>query len=363
MSSKKFVKYFMGLIVLFLGFHIVMWETCTKYVLADVSKVGDLARLSYSSDLVDNSHKDYTIDLLKRHIKSSLYDYNESIDLITIGDSFSNGRAKAKNRYYQDYIATYSNINVLNIETTYNKRNTPLETVVYMLNSGLLDEIKPKSILIQSVERFTIQRFGKVPLNIELNASKQELKKFFKKYPYSLYIPENNIINTGNYRAFLYNILYQFQNNAYFSRIIKEDLSKEMFSVGDGKKILIIGESISNIKKTNHKSIRIINENLNTLAQLLDKKGIKLYFMPAVDKFNVYRKYILNDNLPQSSFFELLREQKKDYIFIDTKNILSKKIDKGDIDVYYVDDSHWAYKASNEIFSKILFNDDTKRRK
>lgn len=355
MNSKKFVKYFMVLIILFLGFHVVMWETCTKYVLADVGKVGDLARLSYSSDLVDNSHKDYTIDLPKRHIKSSLYDYNESIDLITIGDSFSNGRAKAKNRYYQDYIATYSDIKVLNIETTYNKRNTPLETVVYMLNSGLLDEIKPKSILIESVERFTIQRLGKAPLNLELNATKQQLKTFFKEHPYSLHIPENNMINTGNYKALLYKVLYRYRNDAYFSRIIKENLTKKMFSVGDGKKILIIKESISNIKKTNQDSIGILNNNLNILAQLLDKKGIKLYYMPAADKFNVYRKYIANEKLPKSSFFELLREQKKDYIFIDTKKILSKKIDSSAIDIYYVDDSHWTYKASNEIFSQVLF--------
>ncbi len=355
MSSKDFAKYFMVLVVLFLGFHIIVWETCTKYVLADPAKVGDLARLSYSEDLADKQHKDYSIDLPKRHIKSSLYDYNESIDLITVGDSFSNGRAKAKNRYYQDYIATNSNIYVLNIEMTYNKRDTPLETVVYMLNSGLIDEIKPKYLLIESAERFTIQRLGENRLNMELNASKEQLKKFFKEHPYSLHIPENNMINTGNYKALLYKILYKFRNNAFFSRIFKENLSEKKFSVGDGKQILIIREAIENIKKTNADGIAILNDNLNTLSHALKKKGIKLYYMPAADKFNVYRKYIMNDKLPKSTFFEMLREQKKDYTFIDTKKILSNKIDKSEIDVYYVDDSHWSYRASDEIFSKILF--------
>lgn len=355
MSSKNFVKYFMVLVVLFLAFHIVMWETCTKYVLADPAKVGDLARLSYSEDLADKQHKDYSIDLPKRHIKSSLYDYNKSIDLITIGDSFSNGRAKAKNRFYQDYIATYSNINVLNIETSYKRHSAPLETVVYMLNSGLLDEIKPKYLLIESVERFTIQRLGKNRLNMELNTSKEQLKKFFKEHPYTLHIPENNMINTGNYKALLYKILYKLRDDAYFSRIFKENLTKKMFSVGDGKKILIIREAITNTKKTNEDTIAILNDNLNLLSDALKKKGIKLYYMPAVDKFNVYRKYIMNDKLPKSTFFELLRKKKKDYAFIDTKKILSKKIDKGCMDVYYVDDSHWSYRASDEIFSKILF--------
>lgn len=355
MSSKEFVKYFMILVVLFLVFHIIMWETCTKYLLDEPAKVGDLARLSYSEDLADKQHKDYSIDLPKRHIKSSQYDYNRSIDLITIGDSFSNGRAKAKNRFYQDYIATYSDISVLNIETTYLKRNTPLQTVVYMLNSGLLDEIKPKYLLIESVERFTIQRLAKKKVNMELNISKEVLKKFFKEHPYTLHIPENNMINTGNYKALLYKILYKFRDDAFISRIFKEKLSEKKFSVSDGKQILIIREAIENIRKTNDKTITTLNDNLNTLSRALAKKGITLYYMPAADKFNVYRKYILNDKLPKSTFFEMLREQKRDYVLIDTKKILSKKVDSDELDVYYVDDSHWSYKASDEIFSKIRF--------
>lgn len=355
MNSKQFVKYFVVIVILFLVFHIIIWETMTKRVLEDVGKVGDLARLSYANDLADPAHYDYTIDLPRRHIKSSEYDYNESIDLITVGDSFSNGRAKAKNRYYQDYIATNSNINVLNIETTYNRGNTPLETVVYMLNSGLLDEIKPKYILVQTAERFVMQRFATGKLNTELNTTKEELKSFFKEHPYSLDLPSNNFINTGNYKALLYKLLYQFRNDAYISRIFKLDLTKKLFSVGDGKKILVIRESITNVNKTNKESIKTLNDNLNTLAKLLKEKEIKLYFMPSVDKFNLYRNYISNEKLPRSSFFELLRAQNKDYVFIDTKEILSTKIEEGEIDMYYVDDSHWTYKSSSEIFSKILF--------
>jgi hypothetical protein len=51
----------------------------------------------------------------------------------------------------------------------------------------------------------------------------------------------------------------------------------------------------------------------------------------------------------------MLREQKRDYVLIDTKKILSKKVDSDELDIYYVDDSHWSYKASDEIFSKIRF--------
>jgi hypothetical protein len=36
---------------------------------------------------------------------------------------------------------------------------------------------------------------------------------------------------------------------------------------------------------------------------------------------------------------------KKDYIFIDTKQILQTFLEKDIKDIYYPDDSHWSYKA------------------
>jgi len=98
-----------------------------------------------------------------------------------------------------------------------------------------------------------------------------------------------------------------------------------------------------------------LNNNLNALSKILKKKNIKLYFMPAVDKYNLYSKYIVNNTYPQSIFFEELRKLPKEYTFIDTKTILLEELKKGVKDIYHSDDTHWSYKASEAIFKKVKF--------
>ena len=99
-----------------------------------------------------------------------------------------------------------------------------------------------------------------------------------------------------------------------------------------------------------------MNDNLNLLSKKFKEKGIIFYFMPAVDKYDLYSKYIIDNNYPESTFFEKLRPLKKDYRFIDTKTILLKELQKGEKDVFYSDDTHWSYKASEAIFKKIKFD-------
>jgi hypothetical protein len=87
------------------------------------------------------------------------------------------------------------------------------------------------------------------------------------------------------------------------------------------------------------------------LARILKIKKINLYFMPVVDKYNLYSKFIKNNHHKNSNFFELLRQEKKDYIFIDTKSILIQKVTKKDI--FWADDTHWNTKAIKSIFSNL----------
>jgi len=44
------------------------------------------------------------------------------------------------------------------------------------------------------------------------------------------------------------------------------------------------------------------------------------------------------------------------YKFIDTKKILTRMIDNNITDVYYSDDTHWSWKASQEIFKKDMYD-------
>ena len=90
------------------------------------------------------------------------------------------------------------------------------------------------------------------------------------------------------------------------------------------------------------------------MAQKLKEKNIQLIFMPAVNKYDLYSSFIVNNKYPMDQFFDRIRTLQKDYIFIDTKDILLKQLDKGEKDIYYIDDTHWSYKSSDVVTDDII---------
>lgn len=100
-------------------------------------------------------------------------------------------------------------------------------------------------------------------------------------------------------------------------------------------------------------NVEIVNKNFNDLAESLAKKGIKLIFMPAVNKYDLYSGFIKNNPYPLDKFFDNLRKFDKKYIFIDTKKILLEKLNAGEKDMYHVDDTHWSNKSA-EVVSTVI---------
>jgi hypothetical protein len=346
MREKKYLYIFTLLTLLFVGFHFIIWNLFTKelFTYKDNMRVGDLGRMSYLTKSL-TVRKINESNLSSKHIKYT----NDvtSIDVITIGDSFSNGGGGGINRYYQDFIETKQNLKVMNIQQG---GKGFIETALLLDESGILDTLKPSVIILETIERHAIQRYSK-KINWNVKLSPYSLVFLDEKGERSE-LPSPSFINNLNYNALLYNILYNYDENAVFSKVYIANLSKNLFS-NHTNRLLFYYNDLKYIPLSNDESIALLNDNLNNLQKILDKKNIQLYFMPAVDKYNLYSEYIQNNNYPKSTFFERLRPLKKNYKWIDTKMILSEML-KNDIkDVYYSDDTHWSSKASEEIFKKI----------
>lgn len=351
MRVKSYLYIVFGGILLFLLFHFVAWETCTKQIFDNKKGyVGELGRLSYMNTMFHPRKSTFTLS--QKHIS---YEFSKNdidirkIDLLTIGDSFSNGAAEGKNPFYQDYLAEKYNIKVLNIHPVYGK--SALDTLVMLHNSTLLQSWKPKVIILESVERRAIDRFSRV-VNFSQNMALKELKKQVSVKHSTLPVP--SYINTLNYNSVLYKILYHFDDNAFFSKAYYSELKASLFS-GTGNGLLFYEKDIENISFSTEQSVDRLNKNLNTLSALLKQNGISLYFMPAVDKYNLYSEYIPDNPYPESVFFELLRPLSKTYQLIDTKALLKPLLDHKEKDIYYSDDSHWSYKASKYIVEQTQF--------
>lgn len=339
-------------------FHAFTYYIFTSKVYLDPNYkfIGDLGRTSYMSDMLFERNVNET-NLDKHHIKFT--DFNgQKVDLLTIGDSFSNGMGFGLNRYYQDYIATLYNIDILNI-CQLDMTNNAIETISLLANSNYLEHIGVKYVLIEAVQRSVLENLSRddmdfsKKLNVDFTHLIQNTKDIYTLK--ALHENKITIINNLNLNALKYNLRYLINGYGNISSFYREKLSKDLFTTKANKEIIFYHDDIKKLSYETEDNIKMLNNNLNKLAQKLAEKNIKLIFMPVVDKYSLYREYIVSHTYPESKFFEYLRTLDKEYMVIDTKKILLKELDNEVKDVFYSDDTHWSYKASEVIAKDELF--------
>ena len=85
----------------------------------------------------------------------------------------------------------------------------------------------------------------------------------------------------------------------------------------------------------------------------LKEKGVILIVLPAPDKYDIYCKFIDKNIFPKNNFFDYMKEEKKEYLYINSKDLLLEHVDNGAKDVYFADDTHWSPIASKIMAKKI----------
>lgn len=337
MTFRTFSSRFYCVCILFICLNAFIWFIWTKDITDPARGHGDLVRIGYLYDFF--SPDILSPELPRHHIP--IRDYSgQHIDVLTIGDSFSAGGL------YQDYFATHLNLNVLNISTQRGSDFFPVEMVARLINSGYLDQIKPRYLLFESTEKKAVSRLADYfsltetttaqQLHDELTARKDSTADRFRAYRF---------INNGNWKFIINNIQYCFRDTAYNGMVLISRLNKTFFSTRRGDRLAFYKDDLKAAKNTTPHAMAKINDNLNRLADILRHKGITLVFMPAPDKLTMYEPYLVSRRYPKSIFFEELRKLPKRYVFIDTKQILSRELAAGTQDLYYLDDTHWTWKA------------------
>lgn len=348
MSSKKFVTIFSIILSIFTLTNFIVWHFYTEKILTRDGDyiTGDLSRLGYISHLIHPRLN--IIDLPKQH--DQVLNPTTFYSFVTIGDSFSFGHSGGKNRFYQDYIASLFNTQVLNVRQ-YPKTVNYIETIVALANSGFLKKYNVQYVLIESTQRHVSERFNKT-IDFSLTLPLEQLESFYtqaKEHRFDL--PLVSPINNGNLKFLLYSLLYPFSDKAFFSDVYKTQLSQSLFSGDNGKELLYYHKDLTSIKKNTHEALSHANEQFNQLASLLKAHNITLIVMPAVNKYDVYRPYIAKNKSPKDPFWDILRSMEHQYILLDTQAILENSLKRGEKDLFYIDDTHWSYKASEIIIN------------
>ena len=358
MGHRKFAVYTVVILIIFVAVNYLIWKCATEVLLTKKFAGGDLARMGYQ--LGSKEHIKLSFDLPIRHLEMKDFS-GQPVDVMTIGDSFSNGGGEGRNSYYQDYLASINKFTVLNVYPYPCKDHimgvAPITTLTILYNSGYLDLIKPKYILIQSTERNCILRFTP-PFSFTQSADRDDIKKYYAKNSGidPNYLPKVGFINQGNFNFLFRNFMYLFSDNALRRLVYKKRLTQPLFSVKNSQTLLFHGDDLKNLSLATPEAIGKLNDNLNRLSDILAGKGIRLVFMPVVDKYNLYSDFIIGNPYPRSVFFEELRPLPHRYQLIDTKSILLVHLKKGEKDIFRADDTHWSWKASKRIFETIRFD-------
>jgi len=345
MRHKRYVLIFAGVMVMFVAVNYGIWVTCTRDLLTDRRyDGGDLTRMGYVVD--SKMYRHNMVNLPRRHL--SLKEYTgQRVDMITIGDSFSQGGGGGLNRYYQDYVASRFDMTVLNLD---HYRDVDfITTICLFLNNGFLDQVRPRYVLIGATER----GMKEMAKSIDFTRTEPfDTVRGYKVYPHVSHPPNVPFINNGNFKLLLNSLWFRFRDHGLFSDVHVADLSRGFFSVKNSDKLLYLPYkpdfSAADVMK--------LNENMNILADRLQAHGIQLIYMPYVDKYTLYSEWVVHRKYPESQFFELLRPLPKRYRFIDTKVLLREELEKGEKDIFYADDTHSSWKASKKIFENVSFD-------
>lgn len=330
---------------IFIGINYVIWKTVTEDLITNHHfDGGDLSRMGYVPG--SKMYRHTRTDLPRKHLELKDYD-GRHIDMLTIGDSFSNGGGEGYNRFYQDYIASYHNFDVLNFNPP--KDLDFISTIAILLNNGFLQQAQPRYILIGATEigwKEWVQQ-----IDFGLRKSMPELSKDPARNNIGR-LPQVPFMNNGNMKFLFFSILYRFSDNALFSKVYKAKLTRQFFSVPDKNTLLYI--PYRHVPSSG--DVERLNQNLNELSDRLNSKGIRLIFMPFPDKYTLYARWMEKKRFPESLFFEYLRPLPKRYKFIDTKALLREALERNEIDVYNADDTHSSWKASKRIFDVVTFD-------
>ncbi|WP_158645761.1 hypothetical protein [Selenomonas ruminantium] len=358
MNSRKFSMLIASVLGVFILLNIVLWQGYTKDIFYGQDAHGDLKRMG--GVYVPPSQTKPVKYTTEHYEFPEVMDNLEAIqaDVLTIGDSFSNGTG---GNYYQDYLCSTYGWKILNVPSR--PYNNALQMMYSLQETGLLAKIKPKVIILESLAANMEERFGSDKMQIytlSLSGLKQAQNqgKISTKTKNEISADKlaPGIMIKSNLEVVKTLIHHQRHPQDYRinDKVGLLNLSQPLFSNEGWEDKLLVHLPDSNVHFS-EQTIKNINNNINAAAELCREQGIVLVFMPVANKADVYYPYI-KDVPPDWQVNKTMQELDalpKDYLLVNTEQILQQSLTEGDPaavkDLFWLDDLHFSWKAQQII--------------
>ncbi|WP_343586799.1 hypothetical protein [Flavobacterium sp.] len=270
---------------------------------------------------------------------------NKKFKILTIGDSFSNRGSIGYNNMLADHFS------VLNADTF--RTENQFQTIVKLINGDFFSSYKIDYVILQNIERNIIYNaentdFEKKIYVNEIDSLIKNHHGKYQNYGYELF-SKTTLRFPFTFPKFFFKKNY-LSNNKVFNLELNHDI---LFS-NNSNKLLFYNLDLYALERNNTMAkVESLNNKLNFLAKKLEQKNVKLIVLPAPDKYDMYYSYIEDKtNFVKPLFFENLKKVNKNYIYIDSKELLSKNM-RNKKDIYYFGDTHWSPVAAKLIAEEI----------
>lgn len=311
---------------------------------------GDLIRIGYIIDLFP-TYGQYFEDEYKQPKQYTAISENtdqKEFNILAIGDSFSEQSSFG----YKNQLA--QNFDLLYIDRFLSIEDNPVQTLYAMIKGDFFDEYKFDYVILQSAERAFTVRIDDFDENRTINTA--DIFNKVEKHKPKETLPNYNLFSNQVF-SFLYNSFIFFIKDDYCFEymVCKTKMNRsDLFSIPTDDLLFYIGDLGDLEANNNEQRVGNLNLFLNKMSALLKEKQIQLIVLPAPDKYSLYYDYIVRKDIYEKPlFFEHLAKENKEYIYIDSKEIL-KITGESEKDIYFYDDSHWSPIAAKRIASEIL---------
>lgn len=289
---------------------------------------GDLGNLAYIPFNIQGDGNEQDV-VLFRDVNTIDELKSVSADVLTIGDSF----AQQGDIGFQNFLSKQG-YNVVNCARK--MYDSPLQFAYNIIDDGSIDSTNVGVIVVEIGERDVATRFE----NFSFGKVEQPTPSTGKK--------KSNNWSLLRARDF---VMYRYAGR---SPVYTVNLNQDYFESAEPRKLYFYCADILNGVSLEENVGAKIKQTFNLLQKKGKEKGLEIILMVPVDKYDLYQNYIVANPYPQKTINEDLEDLfgNNDNILI-CKNYLVPLLERGEKDVFLIDDSHWSAKASKVVAGEL----------
>lgn len=257
-------------------------------------------------------------------------------DVLTIGDSFFEQGEFSVQAFLQK-----EGMEVLHIDGAYH--DNPMSTLLALIESGFVDSLAPRAVILESVERKSLKRIEDFP------------KYHAAQFPANTFpaLPEKSrppmkFFASSTVKAPVNALAYTVFEELPWSEVLR--LRAQMDGQSSGPSDHMYCFKNDHLAAQRYAALQQgarMDSVFEFLGGELNRRGISLYILIAPDKYSYYYPFLEHKEkfTPPLMLAELAHENHMNYTWVPAMEILSEV----GVDAYFYDDTHWTPKSAQAV--------------